>query len=159
LNTIVDVIPTSAEQPASPYDSRRDDYRIFASNLKRATRRGLVLGSVDFFLPDLGLHLHCVWLRDTRGNEHLGMPRCQLETPSGGRHFKTLARWHTADAEARFQRAGLAALHQLIRKTEAVFAKDRDQLPTSARFAPLLEPAPSLAKPGSTELPHSEERN
>jgi hypothetical protein len=150
MNSIVDVISAAAAQ-ANPDERRAETYRVFASNLKCATRPGLVLGSVDFFLPDLGLHLHCAWLRDERGNEHLGMPRCRVETPSGGRHYKTLARWHTAAAAARFQRAGLAALHQLVAKTEPVFAKDRDQLPTSTRFAPLTRANTTLVVSASSD--------
>jgi len=94
-----------------------NSYRIFASNLKRATRPGRLLGSVDFFLPDLDLHVHCRWLRNERGREYVSMPRSKVETPDGRFHLKTLARWGSAIAEARFQHAALGAIHQLIAAT------------------------------------------
>jgi hypothetical protein len=73
-----------------------------------------VLGSVDFFIPSFDLHMHCLWQRDERGNERVSLPRVKLETPDGRIHHKTLARWHTAEAERRFQREALRALHLLI---------------------------------------------
>jgi hypothetical protein len=91
---------------------------VFASNLKRSSYLGPLLGSLDFFIPTPApLHLHCLWRRDERGRERIVLPRAKVETPSGAVHLKSLARWHTAAADDWFQRASLAALRQLIGST------------------------------------------
>ena len=145
MNTI-DVIPTSEAQPAG-----QDSYRIFASNLKRSTRPGSLIASVDLHLPDLDLHLNCRVLRDRQGNTYVAMPRVKVEAPDGKIHHKTLARWGTVQSAQRFEAAALRAIHELIAKTEFApeRAKDRDPLSVQRRFAPLLEPAPSLASSAS----------
>jgi hypothetical protein len=145
LNTIVDVIPTSTEQPASPYDSRREAYSIHCTGFKSATRPGQLLAAVELFVPDFALHLSCRLLRDSRGRPRLALPRVKVEDPTGRTHHKSLARWATAEAEARFQRLGLAAVAEYQRNT----ATRWDPLPTRARFTPLLELAPSLATSAS----------
>ena len=75
------IIPTSQTQPAA---SHRDGlYRAFASNLKRNPEFGRHLGSFQLYLPDFDLHVSCAWLRDQRGNEHVGMPRVRVTAPDG----------------------------------------------------------------------------
>ena len=104
-------------QPFAP--CRDDDYVAFASNLKRNPEFGRHLGSFQLWLPTLDLHLAVAWVRDQRGREFVGMPRIRVEAPDGKIHFKRLARWGSARAEDRFQRAALAALHTLIARTES----------------------------------------
>jgi hypothetical protein len=115
MHTTIDVVSAFETQAHRP-PRREETYRIHANNLKYATGLGRVLGSVDLFIPTFDLHVHCQWLRDERGNERLSLPRVKLETPGGRIHHKTLARWGTAQSEQKFQRAGLAALHELISK-------------------------------------------
>jgi hypothetical protein len=150
LNTIVDVISTSGAQPASSHDAQRDAYRIYASNYKRSTRPGNLIGSVDLHLPDFDLHLTCRVLRDRQGNTYIGMPRIKVEAPDGAIHHKTLARWGSSQSEQRFQAAAFAAIAELIRKTSPVPARDRDPYLANPRFAPLFRPAPSLAVSASS---------
>jgi len=115
MNAAVDIIVTRGTQ-----EKHRQDFEnrtVFASNLKRSSYLGPTLGSLDFFIPiPAPLHLHCLWRRDERGNERIVLPRVKVETPYGLLHHKTLARWHDAAAEKRFQRTALAALHQLPRE-------------------------------------------
>jgi hypothetical protein len=119
MNNSVDIVYVPAAQDDRSWSMPHiEPYRAFASNLKRATALGKVLGSVDLFLPSFDLHVHCRWLRDERGNERIGLPRIKVETPDGKIHHKTLARWGTSQSEERFQRAALAALHQLISNTQ-----------------------------------------
>jgi hypothetical protein len=115
-------------------------YQVFASNLKRATSFGRLLGSVSFYIPSCQLHLWCQWVRDDRGHERVVLPRLEVEAPDGKLHRKTLVRFATAEAEERFQCEALRALHQLIAKT----ATSADQPTDPHRFAPLSAPAASL---------------
>jgi hypothetical protein len=137
VNDTVDIVLAPPKQGGPP---RFAYYRIYASNLKRGARSSRVLGSVDFFLPDLDLHLHCTWLRDGRGYERVSMPRTKVETPDGRTHLKTLARWGSADAEERFQRAALQAIRELIART----ATSGDRLSATPRARPRSRPSPSL---------------
>jgi hypothetical protein len=113
MNTAIDVVYTCETQAHRPA-SHDETYTVFASNLKRAPNFGRLLGSVSFYIPSLQLHLWCRWLRDGAGNERIVMPRLEVEAPDGKRHHKTLVRFATAEAEQRFQRAALRALHLLI---------------------------------------------
>lgn len=99
-------------QPLVPH--RGTDYPAFASNLKRNPEFGRHLGSFQLWLPTFDLHLSCAWIRDQRGNEHVGMPRVRVTAPDGRTHHKRLARWGSARSEENFQRAALSALHKLI---------------------------------------------
>jgi hypothetical protein len=116
MNSVIDVIRTSETQADRPRSAPgpESDYRIYASNLKRAARFGRLLGSVSFYVPSLELHLWCRWERDERGNERIAMPRLEVEAPDGKRHRKTLVRFATAEAERRFQSEALRALHRLL---------------------------------------------
>jgi hypothetical protein len=113
MHSVIDVNSTFATQAHRPAP-RSESYAVFASNLKRAAGPGRVLGSVDLFIPLFSLHMHCLWLRDERGNERVSLPRVKVETPNGHQHNKSLMRWATAEAEERFQRAALRAIHLLI---------------------------------------------
>jgi hypothetical protein len=136
MNNVIDVFPGSEAQVGLP---RRDEiYRVFASNLKRSPGTGRLLGSVSFYVPSLQLHLWCRWERDDRGNERIVMPRLEIEAPDGKRHRKTLLRWGTAQAEERFQREALRALHQLIAATEG------DRLSAQPQSRPLSRQTPTL---------------
>jgi hypothetical protein len=96
----------------------QDHYRIYAARLRRNPNPvSRHLGSVSFFIPACDLHLVCSWLRDDRGRERVGMPRVRVEAPDGKIHHKTLAHWHSAQSEERFQRLALRALHELIAKS------------------------------------------
>jgi hypothetical protein len=118
MSNSVDIVYVPAAQDDQPWSTPHiEPYRAFASNLKRATALGKVLGSVDLFLPSFDLYVHCAWLRDNRGNERIGLPRIRVETPDGRVHRKTLARWGTHQSEEQFQRAALRALHELIANT------------------------------------------
>jgi hypothetical protein len=143
MNSVINVVSTAETQDKRP-GSAEPGYVIYASNLKRSTAPGRVLGSVDLHILSLDLHLHCPWLRDERGNERLGMPRSRVELPTGRTHLKTLARWGTAQSEDRFQRAGLKALHELIAATEG------DRLSAKPRYLPRSGPVPSLTGSGSS---------
>jgi hypothetical protein len=115
-STVIYVQPDEIQLiPARQADNT---YLAYASNLKRNSSPGRVLGSFDLYIPSFQLHLHCTWQRDNRGRERVGMPRVRVETPNGQMHLKTLARWGSAIAEEMFQRAGLRALHQLLTRAE-----------------------------------------
>jgi hypothetical protein len=110
------VDPALTTQAARP-PHRVEAYVVHASNLKRAPDCGRLLGSASFYIPSLQLHLWCRWVRDGRGNERIVLPHVEVDAPDGKRHHKTLIRFATAEAERRFQRAGLRALHELIANT------------------------------------------
>ena len=150
MDTIVDVIPTAAAQPAPSHHEQRDDYQIFCTSVKRGTRPGPLLAAVELFIPGFRLHLSCRLRRDDRGHQRLDLPRVKVEDPAGRTHHKSLLRWSTSEAERRFQMLGLAAIAEYQRNT----ATRWDPLPTRARFAPLLEPAPSLASSASSNGDH-----
>jgi hypothetical protein len=136
-NDTVIVIPSREVQDEPP---RVDEtYKVYASNLKLATSFGRLLGSVSLFIPAFELHVACRWVRDERGNERVIPLRVKVEAPDGKIHNKSVIRWGTAQAEERFQRAGLKALHKLIAKT----ATSGDHSIDPHRFAPLF-PAASL---------------
>jgi hypothetical protein len=116
MHTTIDVVSAFETQAHRP-PRREETYRIHAANLKRSTAPGRILGSVDLFVPTFQLHMHCLWLRDLRGNERVSLPRVKVETPNGHQHNKSLMRWATAEAEERFQRAALRAIHLLIAAT------------------------------------------
>ena len=119
MNSVIDVFPDPRAQGGSPRCALYSDepgYQIFAANLKRAMAPGSTLGSVDLHIPAFDLHLHCTWMRVPNGSERVSMPRAKVETPSGRFHLKTLARWGSAQSEARFQCAALAAIHELLAK-------------------------------------------
>jgi hypothetical protein len=145
MNTTISVVPALEPQPASPYDSRRDDYQVYCTSYKRASRPGSLVAAVEVFIPAFSLHLSCRLTRDGRGHQRLDLPRVKVEDPAGRTHHKSLLRWSTSEAERRFQMLGLAAIAEYQRNT----ATRWDPLPTRARFAPLLEPAPSLASSAS----------
>jgi hypothetical protein len=140
MNNAIDVIPPSAAQAAS-YDKHRDDYQIYCTSLKHASRPGKLLAAAELFIPDFALHISCKLVRDDRGHQRLDLPRVKVEDPTGRIHHKTLMRWSTAEAERRFQRLGLAAIDDYQRNT----ATHRDPLPTRPRFAPLARANTSLA--------------
>ena len=134
-------------------DPGQDGYQVFAANYKPSTRPGDLIASVDLHIATFDLHLVCRVLRDRRGNVYVGMPRVKIEAPDGKLHFKTLARWGSAQSEERFQRAARAAIGELLGKTKRVSAKDWDPYVATPRFAPLFAPAPSLPQsvsPSST---------
>jgi hypothetical protein len=120
------------------------DYRIFCTSYKRATRPGSLVAAVELFAVDFSLHLSCRLLRDDRGHQRLALPRVKVEDPTGRTHYKSLARWATAAAEARFQRLGLAAIDEFHRNT----AITRGPARLSPRFAPLSGLVPSLTQQG-----------
>ena len=146
MNTTISVVPALEPQPASPYDSRRDDYQVYCTSYKRASRPGSLVAAVEVFIPAFSLHLSCRLTRDGRGHQRLDLPRVKVEDPTGRVHHKSLMRWHTAEAEARFQRLGLAAIAEYQRNR----ATRRDPLPARPRFAPLSELAPSLQSSASS---------
>jgi hypothetical protein len=129
--------------------SKSGEYKVYASNLKLSHRPGRKLGSVSLFIPSFGLHLFCSWERDERGRERVGMPRTLVTTPDGRVHRKSLARWATAAAEARFQRSALGAIHEYLART----ATSGDHLTAPPRARPNPEPTRGLAisaSPSST---------
>jgi hypothetical protein len=109
-------MPQATNRSQTP---KYNSYQVFASNLKRRHGGGRVLATVNLFIPSFNLHLWCVWERDSRGRETVGLPRTMVTTPDGKAHKKTLVRWHDASAEARFQEAALAAIHQYISNEES----------------------------------------
>ena len=113
MHSVISVDHAFATQDRRPSASR-GEYSVYASNLKRAPDFGPLLGSASFYIPSLQLHLWCRWVRDGRGNERIVMPRLEVEAPDGKRHHKTLIRFATAEAERRFQREALRAIHLLI---------------------------------------------
>jgi hypothetical protein len=145
----VDVFPNDAPQPAAPYDthSYHDGYRVFCTSYKRATRPGMLLATVEFFIPSFQLHLSCRLQRDDRGHQRLDLPRTKVEAPDGRIHHKSLMRWHTAQAEALFQQLGLAAIAEFQRNA----ATRRDPLPTQPRIAPCSGATTSLTLSRSSE--------
>jgi hypothetical protein len=114
----VNVVFTSAKQD-EPLRGN-DTYAVFASGLKRAPHFGRLLGSVSLFIPAFEMHVWVRWIRDERGCERIVMPRLEVTGPDGRLHRKTLVRFHSAQAEQRFQRAALAAVHQLLGRTTSV---------------------------------------
>jgi hypothetical protein len=114
MHSVIDVVSTFETQAHRPPQRDETSYRVFVSNLKRAPNFGRLLGSASFYIPSLQLHLWCRWVRDGAGNERIVMPRLEVEAPDGKRHHKTLIRFATAEAERRFQREALRAIHLLI---------------------------------------------
>jgi hypothetical protein len=111
----VDIIRIPETQAVSPTPRCEPKNQVFASNLKRASFLGPILGSLDLFIPaPEPLHIHCIWQRSERGHERILLPRVKLETPHGAIHHKTLVRWNSAATDHRFQTAALHALHELI---------------------------------------------
>jgi hypothetical protein len=111
----VDIVLISETQAPPPTPRREPKNQVFASNLKRASFIGPILGSLDLFIPSPeSLHIHCVWQRNERGHERILLPRVKVETPHGAIHHKSLMRWHVGAADERFQASALAALHRLL---------------------------------------------
>jgi hypothetical protein len=141
MNDAVIVIPSrEAQDEPRRVEPNTTDYKIRCTSFKPAARPGKLVAAVEFFVVDFSLHLSCRLLRDDRGHQRIGLPRVEVPDPSGRIHRKTLVRWSTAQAEARFQRLGLAAIDEYHRNT----AITRGPARLSLRFAPLSAPAASL---------------
>jgi hypothetical protein len=120
VNGDVHIIPVFETQGPQPTPRCEPKNQVFASNLKRASFLGPILGSLDLFIPaPESLHIHCIWQRNERGHERILLPRVKLETPHGAIHHKTLMRWNSAAADHWFQASALHALHALISREKS----------------------------------------
>jgi hypothetical protein len=144
MNSIINVISGHEAQPTPSHDQQRDAYSIYCTGFKRATRPGQLIAAVELFIPCFELHLSCRLLRDDRGHQRLDLPRVKVEDPAGKIHHKSLLRWHTAQAEQRFQRLALAAVDEFRRNTSITRAPAR----LSLRFAPISGLVPNLTQRG-----------
>jgi len=110
----------SLSVPQEPSGSHAADYAVIAANFQPIFSRrlncfgGRTLGSADFFVSCLDLHLTALWERDAHGRERIGLPRRFIADRGGRLRGRTLVRWHTAQAAQRVERCARVALHELL---------------------------------------------